>query len=423
MMYGHRALALATILLAIPIAAAGQVVKVSVAPADVDGARPTRVTVSAAADADKARLLQATSARVEGADAPVPVAVSAADVTFTPPPKPAGGTSTVRLMDASNAPVAEFPLVFRAAAPASATTPPPTTTTSAGTFTAAEEGRQGKLADTTWYYLLVSLTFLGIVGPFVYAIVASVWRGRSDSNPDNRPLGLPVGSFRSILAYSLVAYLGFYVMASVLSLSRFVPPDFLLGIVATVIGFYFGSRSEEGTVAEKTASVRGTVMQGDTPARGALVVFIRTADGVAPYSRVTDVSGRFELTGAAPGKYKVRATLTGAPPSDEQEVTLVAGSDHEVALKIAAPAPPQPGVIQGTVTKADGTAATGATVVLLQGSTEKSRRTAGAAGDYKLENVVPGDYQLQFSLSQFGSSEASVKVTAAGTHKVDARLK
>jgi hypothetical protein len=134
------------------------------------------------------------------------------------------------------------------------------------------------------------------------------------------------------------------------------------------------------------------------------------------------VNGRFELSGAAPGKYKLRATLTGASPSDEQEVTLVSGSDHEIALKIVAPAPPQPGTVQGTVTKADGTSATGATVVLLQGGAEKSRRTAGAAGDYKLENVVPGEYQLQFSLPP-GSGEANVKVTAGGMHKVDARLK
>src|SRR5262245_39663470 len=98
MLHAHRALALAVILLVNPVTAAARLVKASVTPAQVDGAKPAQVTVTAVAEADKARLLQATNARVEGVDAPIPVKASAADVTFNPPSKPAGGTVTVRLM-------------------------------------------------------------------------------------------------------------------------------------------------------------------------------------------------------------------------------------------------------------------------------------------------------------------------------------
>lgn len=195
-----------------------------------------------------------------------------------------------------------------------------------------EEARRDKLASYNWYYVLVSLMFFAVLVPFVLAI----YRGTSGSPAtNNRPLGLPVGSFRSILAYSLVAYLGFYVLTSILSVSLFAPPDFLLGIVATVIGFYFGSRAggDEET-STKTGTVRGIVRQGTFPARGALIRFRRTDDNTVPYSRLSDLDGRFELRGAKPGGYIVSASLTGAQPSPDQEISVAEGSDHEIEINI-----------------------------------------------------------------------------------------
>jgi hypothetical protein len=284
------------------------------------------------------------------------------------------------------------------------------------------EQRRANLVTYYWYYWLVTAMFLAVLVPFVLAI----YRGTSGSRAtDNRPLGLPVGSFRSILAYSLVAYLGFYILTSILSVSYFAPPDFLLGIVATVIGFYFGSRSgDEGEAASKTGAVRGIVRQGTNPARGAMVRFKRE-DGTEPYSRISDVNGRFELTGAKPGKYKVRASLTDSAPSDEQDISIVDGSDHEIeiVIKSAAPSPStQTGTVQGTVTKPDGTPAPEASVVLSVGGVEKFKKTTDASGKYKIDAVAVGEYEVRAALAQY-SETSKVTVTSGGQHTVDLKLK
>lgn len=282
------------------------------------------------------------------------------------------------------------------------------------------EQRRANLVTYYWYYWLVTAMFLAVLVPFVLAI----YRGTSGSrSTDNRPLGLPVGSFRSILAYSLVAYLGFYILTSILSVSYFAPPDFLLGIVATVIGFYFGSRSgDEGEASSKTGAVRGLVRQGANPARGAMVRFKRE-DGTEPYSRISDVNGRFELTGAKPGKYKVKASLTGSPPSDEQDVSIADGSDHEIEIVIkSAATAPQTGTVQGTVTKPDGTPAPDASVVLSVGGVEKFKKTTDAGGKYKIEAVAVGEYEVKAALAQF-SETSKVTVTSGGQHTVDLKLK
>ncbi len=198
-----------------------------------------------------------------------------------------------------------------------------------------------------------------------------------------------------MVAFTLVASLATYILASIVTISDFSPPDFLLGIVATVIGFYFGSRSgEEGAAEPKAGTVRGTVRKDGKPASGARVKFKRT-DDTEPYSRITDVEGRFELRGARPGKYKVTAELTGAPASAEQEVTAAEGSDHEIEIVIKTT-----GTVEGTVMKADGTTlAAGSTVELSQAGVKKSTKTADATGKYKFENVPAGDYEIQASLT------------------------
>src|SRR5438477_606645 len=83
------------------------------------------------------------------------------------------------------------------------------------------QSRRDALSTYSWYYVLVSLMFGAVLVPFVLAIYRGISGG--GFGDDSRPLGLPVGSFRSILAYSLVAYLGFYVLTSILSVSQFLP--------------------------------------------------------------------------------------------------------------------------------------------------------------------------------------------------------
>jgi hypothetical protein len=424
---------------AVPASGRQPSVKVTVAPASVDLAAPPAVSVTPAEDAGRARLLEATTARVNGTG--VAVKATATGVMFTPPTAAGEGPATVTLVDARNATVATFEIAYTTAKPAPAPPPAVVPNGSAPTLSAADRESLNRLTQQEWFPALVGVMFLLVVGPFVFAIVMSVYRGRSEINPDNRPLGLPVGSFRSILAYSLVAYLGFYVLTSVMSGTLFNPPEFLLGIVATVIGFYFGSRSEEAADREVTAGVRGQVTHSGAPARGAIVSFTRTADGTVRYSRITDVDGRFELSGATPGKYTVRATATGASPSAPQDLNLTAGSDHEVAIELTSPAPapnrppapnqqPDPagpgpagaptGALEGVVTDQFGPVE-GATVVLSQAGATKFTTVTGAAGNYKVDGLPAGTYQVQASLGQVTSEPATVQV-GAGTQTADLRL-
>lgn len=329
------------------------------------------------------------------------------------------------------------PSVTPTATPRSTATPTPTATATVtptpipanadelARFRAMEEeGRRKGLVSTYWYFILVTLMFAAVLFPFVSAI----FRGTSGSLvARNRPLGLPIGSFRAILAYSLVTYLGFYVLTSILSISLFAPPEFLLGIVATVVGFYFGSRSgaEEETDA-KTGVVRGTVRQASNPARGALIKFKRSDDGTEPYSRISDINGRFELRGAKPGRYRISASLTGSPPSDEQEIAVTEGSDHEIeiAFRSAAGQAPQNGTVQGTVTDPNGTPVNGAKVALLQGNAEKFTKTTDAAGKYKIDAVPAGEYEAQASLTPHTPSDKMKVTVAAGVPQTaDLKLK
>src|SRR5204863_5647739 len=119
-------------------------------------------------------------------------------------------------------------------------------------------------------------------------------------------------------------------LTSILSVSQFLPPDFLLGIVATVVGFYFGSRSgDEGEKPTTTAAVRGSVRQGAATVAGATIKFKREADGTEPYSRISNMDGRFEMTGIKAGKYAVQASTAAGATSPALDLTLTEGADHE----------------------------------------------------------------------------------------------
>ena len=244
-----------------------------------------------------------------------------ATVTITPPAN-LTGTQTVQLLDRTGQLLGQTRLQYPAQSATSNATPPPI------------EVRQNSLSQSWWYRVAVIVFFLLVVGIFVFTLARVINFSRSSFR---NPLGFPVGSFRAMLAFTLVAFLGFYIFASVLSISNFPPPESLLGIVATVIGFYFGSRtSEEGATDPGVAGiVRGMVNAGKEPAAGAIVRF-RREDGSEPYMRVTDMVGRFTPVNAKPGKYTVHAELTGLKAA-EVTITVAEGSDQEIVITLTAP--------------------------------------------------------------------------------------
>ena len=191
---------------------------------------------------------------------------------------------------------------------------------------------KAKLVESTWYPLVITAIFGGLLIGFAATIMRVILRSKSSFRS---PLGLPDGSLRAVLAFLLVAFLGFYVYASVLSLTPFNLPESLLGIIATVIGFYFGSRSTEGagTTAGQTGSVQGAVVDSSgSPAAGATVELSQGTN--KKFTHAADLNGKFDFDNVPTGDYNIQASLTGHAPSDSAKVKVAAGGTQTVSLKL-----------------------------------------------------------------------------------------
>jgi len=189
------------------------------------------------------------------------------------------------------------------------------------------------LVESNWFPVVVSLLFGGLLIGFAATIMRVILRSKSSFRS---PLGLPDGSLRAMLAFMLVAFLGFYVYASILNLSEVKLPESLLGIIATVVGFYFGSRSAEavGTATSgRPGSVEGTVVDNNnSPATGATIVL---SQGTSKnFTQTADLNGNFDFDNVPIGDYEVQASLTGHNPSDSAKVKVTAGGTEKVNLKL-----------------------------------------------------------------------------------------
>lgn len=206
---------------------------------------------------------------------------------------------------------------------------------SAGTTTETK-GTVASLFDSYWYKVVVAFLFGFVLLGFAYTIMRAI---RFSKFTFNNPLGLPDGSLRAVLAFLLVSFLGFYVFASVMTGTEFKPPDALLGIVATVIGFYFGSRSSEGAAAAsatsgRTGSVDGTVVDSaDSPAAGATIELSQTST-TKKLTQTSDLNGKFKFDNVPIGDYDIQASKTGQNPSTAAKVKVTAGGTQTVNLKL-----------------------------------------------------------------------------------------
>jgi hypothetical protein len=202
--------------------------------------------------------------------------------------------------------------------------------TGASTDSSAER-RRDSLAQSVWFLAAVTLLFVVVLVPFAYTIMRAIRFSRATYSS---PLGLPEGSLRAMLAYTLVAFVGFYILASILSFSDFKPPEFLLGIVATVIGFYFGSRTgDASTATPRTGSVQGDVTdKNGTPAGGANVELSQS--NVKKLSQTADANGKYKFDNVPLGDYEIQASLAGNQPSDKAKVQVTGGAAQPVNLKL-----------------------------------------------------------------------------------------
>ncbi len=193
------------------------------------------------------------------------------------------------------------------------------------------ETRKGQLADSNWFFTIVTLMFGAVLIPFVYIIVRAI----KFSSGTYGPLGLPEGSIRAILAYMLLAFLGFYILTSILSVTEFNPPQFLLGVLATVIGFYFGSRNGEdkGTSARTTGAIQGNITDKTGAAAGGADVDLSQSGGKKLIQKA-DANGKYTFNNVPAGDYDINASLTGHQPSASAKVKITAGATQTTDLSL-----------------------------------------------------------------------------------------
>ena len=211
--------------------------------------------------------------------------------------------------------------------------PSPSPTATPSPTASPSPDARAKLLDTTWYPLVISLLFGALVIGFAGTIARVILRSKSSFRS---PLGLPEGSLRAMLAFMLVAFLGFYVYAHALG-SNFELPQALLGIIATVLGFYFGSRAVEGAGAgakpDQVGIVDGSVLDNSGAPAGGATVDLSQA-GAKKFTKTADTSGKFKFDNVPIGDYEIQASKSGHNPSDSAKVKVTTGKPQTVTLKL-----------------------------------------------------------------------------------------
>jgi hypothetical protein len=108
----------------------------------------------------------------------------------------------------------------------------------------------------------------------------------------------------------------------------------------------------EIVIDDKPATIIGTVTEGGKPFGQPLVFVAKWPTlELSEFSTTGDNDGRFQLTGFAPGEYRVLAVQSTSQPDGQQisplmlgkfwssaeKVTLERGESHSVALKLSEP--------------------------------------------------------------------------------------
>jgi hypothetical protein len=195
-----------------------------------------------------------------------------------------------------------------------------------------EEARKNTLVGSWWFPTIIIAMFGAVLLGFAYTITRAI---RFSKETFRSKSGLPEGSLRAMLAFMLVAFLGFYVLASILSFTEFKAPDTLFGIVATVIGFYFGSRTGEdkNAAARTTGILQGNVTDNAGAAAGGADVELSQSDG-KKVTQKADANGKYKFDNLAAGDYEIQASLTPHTPSDIAKVKMTAGATQTVNLTL-----------------------------------------------------------------------------------------
>jgi protocatechuate 3,4-dioxygenase beta subunit len=155
-------------------------------------------------------------------------------------------------------------------------------------------------------------------------------------------------------------------------------------------------------------TVRGSAMQGDTPADGAVVSVIHLEKDASGWSR-TDHQGAFAIEGLDPGKYRLILSWNGT----QHEETLELSSDRELTIEI--PAAELIGTVVDVQTKEP---VAGASVTLeRQNESRQSPRfpfgsgaTTDTAGGFTLGNIADDTWRLIIKAPGYAALEQLLTV-------------
>ena len=160
----------------------------------------------------------------------------------------------------------------------------------------------------------------------------------------------------------------------------------------------------EFTLSEVLGQVLGHVTSGEVALGGVTITLSGAKDYVATS---TNPFGAFIINGVQPGAYVAKASKTGYNDSYySKPVDVARGSSVEIAFTLQ----PQFSLVFGRVSLG-GNPEEGVKVILLSGSQTVKEAQTDANGNYSLNNVITGDYVLQFSKA--GLQERIVLISVA----------
>jgi uncharacterized surface anchored protein len=166
-------------------------------------------------------------------------------------------------------------------------------------------------------------------------------------------------------------------------------------------------------------SVTGTVTDADASAIPGVEVTLAGA-GVSQRS-VTDPKGRYRFARVPPGKYVVRAELSGYD-AVERSVQVAPGSALNLDLVLPV-APTITGTIRGTVTDTGKNALAEATITMRDASGNETTVRTDRQGKYDKAGLTPGHYKVTAKKIGYASSTKSADVKRSGTVVVDFALR
>ena len=172
-----------------------------------------------------------------------------------------------------------------------------------------------------------------------------------------------------------------------------------------------------------TGSVRGHVVDISTthlPIEGVRVVIVST-DGVETEVE-TDSNGKYKTMGLIPGHYLISAYKEGYWEYKNESVTVIAGGDHYVPLKMAGNR--TTGIVRGNVLEASEAhlPIEGVRVVIVDVGGFETKVKTDSNGEFKIIGLDPGRHLLNIYKDGYSDHVERVTVVAGGNHYVPMKM-